>query len=33
MDTIDEYFVKGNNGEKLIPVHINKARDENYYWD
>jgi hypothetical protein len=32
-DTNKEYFFRGNNGNKLIPVHINKARDDEYFWD
>lgn len=31
METKESYF-RGNNGEKLIPVHINKARDDEYFY-
>lgn len=29
----NEYYFAGNNGEKLIPVHINKARDDEYFYN
>ena len=28
-----EVYFAGNNGEKLIPVHINKARDNEYFYN
>ena len=28
----NNYF-KENNGENLIPVHINKARDDKFFYD
>ena len=26
-------YFEGNNGEALIAVHINKCRDDEYFWN
>ena len=33
MEIEDCCFKSNEDGEKLIPVHINKARDNEYFWN